>query len=439
MKKNYVISAAGGNNTAISIIDSVLTREKYEEIGSKLLEETERRGVEQVGFLIPSIRHFEMSGGEFCGNAARSAAFLFSKIFGMSEFDFTISGFDGKVEAIVTFDQNDSTNAIVSCYFNGMVAKVLEKKVGTKNVSIVDLGGIVHCVLLNEAFPKDSFRKEHFEIITELNLRDRLAVGVLWLNKVENGLKMDPVVWVKSIDTFFYETSCGSGSIASAIATGASTILQPTGQSIRVDVDDGGVKLTSDIKEEISYNDFSFLTLDKESKMTKTFSKGFCDLYKLAFSEAPYFESYTEEWIIENVWNKHLKDGVIVLALEDQNVIGLSCSIPLLESTSPLEFIKSLVHKPFNFEKAIYMSELAVHSKFRNLGIGSKLVKERLKWAKTEGYEYFVMRTASIGSNSFNLYKRIGVNEIEEKQNVKDISTEVESASDERIYLYGSL
>jgi GNAT superfamily N-acetyltransferase len=52
-----------------------------------------------------------------------------------------------------------------------------------------------------------------------------------------------------------------------------------------------------------------------------------------------------------------------------------------------------------------------VDYKYRHLGIGSKLVQKRLEWAKKEGYEYFVMRTASIGSNSFNLYKRMDVNE----------------------------
>lgn len=260
MKTNYVISAAGGNNTIIRIIDSVLTREKYEEIGSHLLHQTERRGVEQVGFLIPSINHFEMSGGEFCGNAARSAAYLFSKISGMSEFEFTMSGFDGKIKAKVTFDQSDSTLAIVSCHFIGMKANIVNKKVCSKDVTVVDLGGIVHCVI-HEAFPKDSYKEAHTKITTELNLRDRLAIGVLWLNKTENGMKMDPVVWVKSIDTFFYETSCGSGSIAAAMATNETEIIQTTGQPIHVEILDDGVLLTSVIKEEISFNDFSYLTV----------------------------------------------------------------------------------------------------------------------------------------------------------------------------------
>lgn len=248
MQKIYIVSAAGGNNTAIAIIETALVREKYEEIGLKLLQETERKGVEQVGFLIPSIKHFEMSGGEFCGNAARSAALLLSKVLNEKEFSFTMSGFSGEVKATVEFDKNDSSNAVVSCYFKGLKAKVEEREVNSKKISVVDLGGIVHCVL-SEPFSKSSYQEDHTEILTKLGLKDRSAVGVLWLSKREDGLKMDPVVWVKSINTFFYETSCGSGSIAVAIATGSTSVIQPSGKAIQIKVDNGGVELISEMKE----------------------------------------------------------------------------------------------------------------------------------------------------------------------------------------------
>lgn len=438
MKKNYVISAAGGNNTAIAITDSLLNREQYETLGSDLLGRTEKRKVEQTGFLIPSKNHFEMSGGEFCGNAARSAAFLLSKITGKNEFKFTISGFDGKVEARVDFNQGNSSSAFVSCDFCGMETKVEERDIGEDKIFVVDLGGIVHCLLYGE-FPKNSYKEKHAEIIEKLNLKDRLAVGVIWLSKIEDGVKIDPVVWVKSINTFFYETSCGSGSIAASVVANTTNIMQPSGQFIRVKFYGTTVQLSSVVKEEASFDDFCYIILNGESKIAGTFFNGFSDIYIKSFSGIPYFESYDSDWVFENVWKTHLKDGVIVLALEGEKVVGVSCSMPLVKSISQYNFINSLEKKPFDPKTAIYMSELAVDSKYRCLGIGSQLVKERLKWAKERNFSHFVMRTAAVGSNSLHLYKRIGASEISQKQKIDTDNIEIETASTERIYLYGDI
>lgn len=79
-----VITAANGNGTAIEVITSPLTRTEYVSRGRILGENTERLGAEQAGFLVlsQSQSHFEMAGGEFCGNASRAAAVLFSKLRG---------------------------------------------------------------------------------------------------------------------------------------------------------------------------------------------------------------------------------------------------------------------------------------------------------------------------------------------------------------------
>ena len=248
MNISHVISAAGGNNTAIIVLEKPLSRKEYEDIGLKIVKESNYSNIEQVGFLIPTTKHFEMSGGEFCGNAARSAAFVLSKILDENQFSFTISGFDGEVKSFVIFDKNNQLSAKVSCYFYGLKIKLENKKIDSKKFVIVDLGGIVHCVLY-DTFPKISYQQEHIRIITKLDLLSRPAVCVLWLNEVENGLEMDPVVWVKSIDTFFYETSCGSGSIAASVVSGSNKIIQPTGQVIEVEIDENGVKLISKMEE----------------------------------------------------------------------------------------------------------------------------------------------------------------------------------------------
>ena len=58
-------------------------------------------------------------------------------------------------------------------------------------------------------------------------------------------LSLSPFVYVKSIDTFYAETACGSGSVAVGLVTAKrqgksvnnAEIRQPSGHSIFVDVD----------------------------------------------------------------------------------------------------------------------------------------------------------------------------------------------------------
>ncbi len=226
----FVISAAGGNATAIRILEHALPRAEYEEKGKQLMTETEKSGAEQCGFLIPSENHFEMAGGEFCGNASRAAALLLSRIHNVGTISFTVSGFSGKVsgEVIQTPDKN---KADVRCVFPGMRVSSKElKNVHGHTGTLVDLGGIVHFVI-NAPFPKN-YEEIHRAITKELGLEKRDAVGVVWIQKEEESVMMHPVVWVRAIDTFFYETSCGSGTIAVGKVTGERFIVQPSGGTI---------------------------------------------------------------------------------------------------------------------------------------------------------------------------------------------------------------
>lgn len=245
--KEYIVFAAGGNATAIALVDAALNRGEYESRGRELMQRTESSGVEQAGFLHLEARHFEMSGGEFCGNAARSAAMLIAKLSGETQFDFTMSGYEGSVEASVEIDDR---KAEVTCTFPNLktTANAVSLPGGGEGM-LVDLGGIVH-VLTREPFVNDRavYEPRHREITEALGLSQRSAVGVCWIESVEQGLLMHPVVWVRAIDSFFYETACGSGSIAVAAATHQADILQPSGQMIRVNITEEGTDLSSSME-----------------------------------------------------------------------------------------------------------------------------------------------------------------------------------------------
>ncbi len=246
--KTYIIKAAGGNPTVIRTIKSELTRTNYELFGGELMLKNEKFGVEQAGFLIKkqdSRYHFEMSGGEFCGNAARSAALVISLLENTQENSFTMSGFENEVSSYVK--KIDDLKFEVTCDFPGLPLTITNKMVAGIQVKIVDLGGIVH-VVIDSLFPKESHKEEHLKILKELSLGDRDAVGVIWINRTKDGISIDPVVWVKSIDTYFHETSCGSGSIAVSATTGESSIIQPSGEVISVEINDLKVTLKSEMQ-----------------------------------------------------------------------------------------------------------------------------------------------------------------------------------------------
>ena len=242
MSSMVVITAAGGNGTAIEIIDDPLTRMEYSSRGRLLGENAEKLGTEQAGFIVLSQGHFEMAGGEFCGNASRAAAVLFSELRNARDVSFTVSGFKGVVHA--TVDKRADGKYSVYCRFPGMSVDVRPAK----------LGGIVH-VVIEDKFPaqQDTYQEIHHRLTEELNLRERDAVGVVWVERKDDSVEIHPVVWVRSVDTFFYESSCGSGAIAACAVTGVSDIVQPTGKIIRAEINDDLVSLKSDV--EVIYSD----------------------------------------------------------------------------------------------------------------------------------------------------------------------------------------
>jgi len=168
----------------------------------------------------------------------------------------------------------------------------------------------------------------------------------------------------------------------------------------------------------------------------------FAEVYARAFSEAPYCEAYTSEWIVEHVWEPHLPHCIVV-AEDNNKVIALGCAHPLLESRispSAVDYILGLKDLQFDPRKTIYMSELAVDKDFRGMGLGTKMVSSRINWALENGYEHYTLRTAAEGSHSLNLYKRIGAQELPGSHSVHSVEGgDLETGSKSRLYLWGRL
>ncbi len=200
-----------------------------------------------------TIPHFEMAGGELCVNALRAAAILATGIPQEERsVTMTVSGLESPVKClIVPLGKTwDDMKYRVTASFSGMVREVKVAEYDGIRATIVDLGGIVH-VIVPAPFPKD-YESVHGKICESFGLSGREAVGVVWTEEAGDAIEIHPVVWVRDADTFFYETSCGSGSIAAVVATlstdGSKDVIQPTGFRMTVTMRGGIIELSSDIE-----------------------------------------------------------------------------------------------------------------------------------------------------------------------------------------------
>jgi hypothetical protein len=123
--------------------------------------------------------------------------------------------------------------------------------------TLVDLGGIVHFVTW-DLWPTESseVRAYHEAFRDEMDLQNRDAVGLVRLREIRTALGAPadgllgifPIVWVRAIDSFFFETSCGSGSIAAAVVAGSGPVVQPSNGVIDVRVEGPFVRLESEME-----------------------------------------------------------------------------------------------------------------------------------------------------------------------------------------------
>lgn len=167
----------------------------------------------------------------------------------------------------------------------------------------------------------------------------------------------------------------------------------------------------------------------------------FVQLYKKCFAEAPYFESYEDDWVRKEVCEKNMQLGCIFGAFSADVLIGFGCALILNQyrDSSPYRYLEDVRSLSFDLNDSVYMSELGVASDMRRHGVGMQLVQARLNWARGRGFSSFVMRTAGSGSNSLRMYKRLGAQLISGRQNVCNVDDEVKTESSERIYLWGAL
>lgn len=245
MKKiEYKILNPGGNKTAL-VKCTNFTEKQKRLINGFIMEK--HLDVEQVGFLSNERYRLEMAGGEFCINATRCAIYEYSRM-NKGNIEISVSGTNKNIIGRV-LNNNKVEMRLDIC-------KKIEDLIEVKNVfTYVKIDGIL-IVIFDEEKSKEYIRrlkenenlakKEMKEFMIKNIQTTEKAIGIMLVERVLDKIKINPVVWVKDIDTVFYETACGSGSLGIAIYNyyinkeEKIELIQPSGYSISIQLDTKG-------------------------------------------------------------------------------------------------------------------------------------------------------------------------------------------------------
>lgn len=207
-----------GNRTAF--VEGDVPKEYYAAIGAALLRETDLHA-EQAGFSFPpsasGIGRLEMMGGEFCGNAARSFGLWLGVLSGKKAGETVLVEVSGS-SAVLEVLLEDGGSWISMPLPERMIEVEVKSEHGDVfSFPAVVLEGITHVVLENTPV---SEALAHAVIEKAAAMTHAEAAGAIFVD----GDRMTPAVWVKATDSFIWESSCGSGTLAATLWLGRDVI-----------------------------------------------------------------------------------------------------------------------------------------------------------------------------------------------------------------------
>lgn len=224
-KLKITMADPAGNRTAFAEGD--VPPEFYAAVGAAILKEEDLHA-EQAGFIRPPLRgaagRMEMMGGEFCGNASRSFGLLLGRRQGMKAGERVPVEVSGSKEILEVLLEDDGSwvsmplpQAVTELTIPEEYGKdsqiTSSDKSGLLRFPAVVLEGITH-VILEDVSPSEMLAHAVLDKIAKETDVD--AAGAIFIKDSE----MTPVVWVRATDSFIWESSCGSGTLASTVWLG---------------------------------------------------------------------------------------------------------------------------------------------------------------------------------------------------------------------------
>lgn len=236
---DYLIMDPEGNITIL--VTSPVDRMDYQSVAQALLDANPE--AEQVGYIKEPVMtdsgmlpRMEMCGLEFCGNATRSFAFYESmqQEPAAEEIDVSVSGSESPLHAWIEADN--------SIYGTVRLQMPLPEEMEEIRIPIttdladllmvdaiegqlVHMDGISHLVISQiaaetiETCDRETMNSLFLHLrdnVYQLTSRDIPAFGAMFADPAEG--KLTPIVYVRDVDTIYFEGSCASGSNATAYA-----------------------------------------------------------------------------------------------------------------------------------------------------------------------------------------------------------------------------
>jgi diaminopimelate epimerase len=251
MLLHYVKADPSGNIT-LFVLENVPDADKAKVNAALLnLDKT----AEQVGCYSQKGNdvYVAMMGGEFCGNASRSAAAYALQQSGKEKGTFTVhcSGCDEPLPARISKVSDTIFNASINLSLPlSVTAETITCNGETHEVTHVVLPGIDHYIFLTDSL--DELDQKAWWKALQAHVREGKepeAYGLIFY-EAKSG-RMVPAVYVTATGTLYWENSCGSGSAALAAALGIKngksfkTTLHEPGGPIDIMADVTGGKLQS--------------------------------------------------------------------------------------------------------------------------------------------------------------------------------------------------
>lgn len=240
-KIKYKILNPGGNKTAL--IDGCEYTNNQKKLINKMIMDKHSQ-VEQVGFLSNKINRLEMAGGEFCVNATRCAIYEYSQK-NKEKVELSVSGTNKKLVGRILSNNKVEVRLDIGKHIDDLIEI-------QNDFTCIKIDGILIAILDEEKSKKYIQKLKENEEIAKNELKQLMiakidseekAIGIMLLEKELGKIKINPIVWVKEIDTVFYETACGSGSLGTAIYNYLKNkdkkieLIQPSGYSINIELE----------------------------------------------------------------------------------------------------------------------------------------------------------------------------------------------------------
>ena len=192
--------------------------------------------------------YLRMAGGEFCGNAAMSAAALYCSRCGMpseGRVEVEVSGTAGSISVdIIQTGEQEYRGTVHMPAPDAVEEIVLETGGNSFRMALVRFPGISHLICTekpdSERGPAAAIRSWCAQLAAD-------GLGIMFLD--ETSMQLTPLVYIPGSDTLFWESSCASGTAAlGAYLAGASepvslAVAEPGG-ALRVYAEKGSVDLS---------------------------------------------------------------------------------------------------------------------------------------------------------------------------------------------------